>query len=161
MTRTDTLFAGHKKYREALFYIETESVGAKLPKNEIIYSLSYSKNSVLSYHCADNEFHVFASTSRYGREDDKKIDFSTKANETMWILITEFDDQEKFESYFESKKIHTISMSDQIDYYLVEARRFKFEEYKSNVLEKISSRFYSPPAWLPASSCEFNDKYRL
>jgi hypothetical protein len=161
LTQADSLFAGNKKYGEALFYTETESVCANLPKNETIYSLSYSKNSVLSYHCADNEFHIFSSTSKYGREDDKKIDFSTKVNETLWILITELDEQVRVEPYFESTKVHTINMSDQLDYYLVEARGFKFEEYKSNVLGTISRRFYSPPDWLPTSSCEFNDKYRL
>ena len=161
LTQADTLFAGNKEYREALFYTKTESVCESLPKNETIYSLSYSKNSVLSYHCADNQFHVFANTSKYGREDDKKIDFSLQADKNLWILITELDDQEKFEAYFDSTRIHTINMSADVDYYLVEARRFKFEEYKSKVLEKIGRRFYSPPDWLPASSCEFNDKYNL
>ena len=161
LTQADTLFAGNTKYREVLFYTETKSVCDSLPKNETIYSLGYSENAVLSYHCNDNEFHVFANTSKYGREDDKKIDFSLHANKNMWILITELDDQEKFKSYFESTRIHTINMNDQVDYYLVEARRFKFEEYKSKVLEKISRRFYSPPDWLPTSSCEFNEKYHL
>jgi len=161
LTQLDSLFGEHKKYREVLFYTETSTICENLPKNETIYSLSYSKNSVLSYHCASNQFHVFANTSKYGREDDKRVDFSTRANENMWILITERDDLEKVEAYFDSTRIHAIAMNDTVDYYLVEARRFKFADYKAAILAEISRRFYNPPPWLPAATCEFNDKYGL
>lgn len=160
ITQIDWLFADNTKYRDALVYTQTETICAALPPNETIYSLSYSQKSVLSYHCKNNSFHVFANTSKYGREDDKRVNYRSLDGSDMWIMVTDQDDRIKVDKYFESTEVTSIFMTDKIDYYLVKAKGFSFDSYLS-VIKTIKDRFYSPPDWLPESSCEFTQKYGL
>lgn len=160
ITQFDSLFADHKKYRDALVYTQTETICDSLPKDETIYSLGYSQNSVLSVHCRNNPFHVFANTSKYGREDDKRINYRELDGSTLRILLTDLDDMKKIEEYFTAIEVTTIQMTDEVDYYLVKGNGFSFEIYLS-VIKTIKDRFYSPPDWLPAASCEFTKKYGL
>lgn len=161
MTQAETLFADHKNYREALIYTQTQTICKNLSEGETIYSLSYSKNSVLAYHCRNNRFHVISNTAKYGREDDKRVNFSQIDGETLWVLITDLGDVKKIDDYFLSNRIHRIRMNDKVDYYLVEARGFQYEAYKKKVIQKIAGRYYSPPDWLPLGSCKFTQKYKL
>ena len=160
VTQIDTLFADNKDYRDALVYTQTDRICEALPPGKTIYTLSYSQNAVLSYHCQNNQFHVFANTSKYGREDDKRVNYRDKDGNALFILIPELDDREKVDRYFDSTKAIRISMTDKIDYYLIKGQGFDFGAYRS-VIQKITDRYYSPPSWLPAASCEFTDKYDL
>jgi len=160
ITQIDSLFADNKKYRDALVYTKTETICESLPKGESIYSLSYSQNSVLSVHCQNNSFHVFANTSKYGREDDKRINYREVDGSKLRIFLTDLDDMGKIEEYFTSTEVTKIQMTDKVDYYLVNGNSFSFEKYLS-VIETIKDRFYSPPDWLPAANCEFTQKYGL
>ena len=160
VTQIDSLFADNKDYRDALVYTQTEKICDALPPGETIYTLSYSQNAVLSYHCRNNQFHVFANTSKYGREDDKRVNYRIKHGNTLYILIPEIDDREDIDPYFESVKTINLPMTDKIDYYLIKGRKFDFDAYRP-VIEKIKKRYYSPPLWLPTASCEFTDKYDL
>ncbi len=160
ITQIDELFAGNKKYRDALVYTQTESICPALSAGETIYTLSYSQNSVLAYHCKNNSFHVFANTSKYGREDDKRINYREHDGSTLKILLPDIDDRKKIESHFSSVEITTIPMVESIDYYLLEGKDFSFESYRP-VIDKIIKQYYSPPAWLPTASCNFTQKYGL
>ena len=160
ITQIDSLFGGNKKYRDALVYTKAETICSALPPGQTIYTLGYSRNSVLSYHCQNNNFHVIANTSKYGREDDKRVNFSDLDGSDMWILLTEVQDQNKIERFFSSLEIRPFKMTDGIDYYLLKASGFKFENYLP-VIKTIRDRFYTPPDWLPAASCEFTQKYQL
>ncbi|MCP4233636.1 MAG: glycosyltransferase family 39 protein [Aestuariibacter sp.] len=156
----DTLFADNKQYREALVYTQTESICHALPEGETIYTLGYSDNSVLAYHCKNNNFHVFADTSKYGREGDKHINYSELDGSTINILLSDIDDSKKVEEYFSSVETTPIHMSADIDYYLLEGKNFSFERYRP-VIKEIIGAYYSPPAWLPAASCNFRQRYGL
>jgi len=160
VTQFDSLFADDKDYHDALVYTQTEKICEALPPGETIYTLSYSQNAVLSYHCRNNQFHVFANTSKYGREDDKRVNYRNKEGSTLYILLSELDDREKVDRYFSSAKVINLPMAENIDYYLIKGRDFDFDTYRP-VIKKISDRYYSPPSWLPMASCEFNDKYDL
>ena len=160
ITQADYLFSDSEKYRDALVYTQTETICDSLPKRETIFSLGYSQNSVLSVHCLNNSFHVFANTSKYGREDDKRFNYSQADGSTMRILLTDLDEMKKIEQYFTSTEMTTIKMTDEVDYYLVSGNNFSFERYLS-IINTIKDRFYSPPDWLPIASCEFTQKYGL
>ncbi|MCP4494042.1 MAG: glycosyltransferase family 39 protein [Gammaproteobacteria bacterium] len=160
ITQIDELFADNKKYRDALVYTQTESICQALTAGETIYTLSYSQNSVLAYHCKNNSFHVFANTSKYGREGDKHINYRELDGSTMNILLPAIEHRKKVEAYFSSAEITPIHMTASIDYYLLEGKAFSFARYRP-VIDEIVRLFYSPPAWLPAASCNFTQKYAL
>ncbi len=160
VARFDTLFADDRNYRDALLYTQTESICQALPEGETIYTLGYSESSVLSYHCKDNNFHIFADTSKYGRESDKYINYRDIDGATIKILLPDISYRKKVEEYFSSVEITPIHMNADTDYYLLEGKNFSFESYLP-VLEKIIRDYYSPPAWLPVASCNFRHKYDL
>ena len=160
VTQIDDLFAENKKYRDALVYTQTEKICEALPPGETIYTLSYSQNSVLSYHCQNNRFHVIANTSKYGREDDKRVNYLEKDGHLLYVLLPSLGDREKIDRYFESTRLINLPMTDSIDYYLIKGRGFDFDAYRP-VIEKIRDRYYNPPSWLPVASCEFTEKYGL
>jgi hypothetical protein len=160
ISQIDLLFSDNKDYRDTLVYTQAEKICEALPQGETIYTLNYSDNAVLSYHCKNNRFHVFASTSKYGREDDKRINYQDKDGNSLYLLLLDLDDRNDIERYFDSIQVVRTPMTEKIDYHLVKGENFDFESYRL-VIEEVKNRFYSPPSWLTPASCEFTDKYNL
>ncbi|HHJ34759.1 MAG TPA: glycosyltransferase family 39 protein [Gammaproteobacteria bacterium] len=160
-TQYNWLFEDHKNYRDLLFYTETSKICDMLPEGEMILTLGYTKNSILSQHCKNNEFHVMFSMSKYGREDDKKMSFSQYDQKSLYIFTSSEKKVAAIRPYFNAVHISPVSLRENVSYYLIEAEGFNFEKYKTDILSNISKNYYTPPSWLPASECEFNNKYAL
>ncbi|MBL4761946.1 MAG: glycosyltransferase family 39 protein [Gammaproteobacteria bacterium] len=153
-----TLFKNNK---DLMFYSDTQTICDLLPANETIFTLGYSANSVLSYACKNNRFHVIGNTSKYGREDDKHIDFSDLDGKNIWIFATNKDASDGVATYFSNTETSRLAVSDEVDFYLVRTEGFNFKKYKSKILSVINQRFYTRPFWLPEAQCNFKTKYGL
>jgi len=68
------LLGKQKIYYQISLFTQTDTICEQLPNNGDIYTLNYTNNSMLSYFCGDNNYHVLFDVSKYGREDDKHID---------------------------------------------------------------------------------------
>lgn len=155
------LLGGMKKYPRFILYLETPQFCDAMPKHKVIFTTGYSANSVLSQHCKNNEFHVMFDTSKYGREDDKRIDFNQFSGQNMSIFTTDKKKIETMKPYFDSLVIKRVKATEKSDYYLVEGSNFNFEKYKQEILFVINEQFYKSPDWLPQAQCRFKDKYAL
>ncbi|MBL7003993.1 MAG: glycosyltransferase family 39 protein [Gammaproteobacteria bacterium] len=147
-----------ERYGSLVFYSETNSVCSSFPKKEIIYSLSYSENSALAEACDDTEFHVMLNLRKYGREDDKHIDYSFLESKDLSVFSVDLDGVKKIEPYFSSTTVKQIKVDSEI-FYLVSGVNFNYALYRENILSEIAKNYYTPPDWLPVAECSFNTKY--
>lgn len=162
LSMVDQLISPSQKHHVAI-YTQHEKVCAFLPKDEPFYTLGYSSQSALAYHCGNDNVHVFASTSKFGREDDKLTNFKALNGEDLTILITHEKDAEKVRPFFSSLHVKPLPINDETTYYLIEGKAFNYDLYREQVLIPVNEKFYSAPDWFPAmaSGCEFKKKYGL
>ena len=164
----DALISPSQKHHVAL-YQQPQQVCEILPlsdKSEMFFTLGYSSQSALAYHCKNDNVHVFASTSKYGREDDKLTNFSLLAGDSLKILVTHKKDIEKVRPYFKDLKVSTLKVTVNTDYYWLEGQNFNFELYLEKVIKPVNEKFYSAPDWFPQfteteQACGFKRKYNL
>lgn len=142
-------------------YTQPQKVCQYLPKTSAFYTLGYSSQSALAYHCGNDQVHVFASVSKFGREDDKLTDFKALNGQDLTILITHEKDVVKVSPYFQSMHVKPIKIDGQTTYYLIEAIGFDYALYRQQILSKVNDRFYTAPDWFPVleKGCGFKEKY--
>jgi len=85
LSRVNQLVPASQKHHVAV-YTQPEKVCAQLPKGRV-FTLGYSSQAVLSYHCQNDEIHVFMSTSKFGREDDKKTNFKAMDGQALTLFV--------------------------------------------------------------------------
>jgi len=158
----DSLVSDAQKQRVAV-YTQPEAVCKVLPANEMLFTLDYSSQSSLSYHCANDDIHVFASTSKYGREDDKHTNFKQLNGKSLKVFVTKEKELQKVTPYFERFEVKKLNVGKTVTYYLVEGENFNYELYREKVLIPVNEKFYTAPEWLSALSadCPFKQKYDL
>lgn len=158
----DQVVSDAQKQRVAV-YTMPEKVCSVLPKDELLFTLDYSSQSSLSYHCANDDIHVFASTSKYGREDDKYTNFKALAGSDFKVFVNKDKELKKVTPYFESTNVTELVISDSVTYYLVEGKGFNYLLYREKVLIPVNEKYYTAPDWLKAISqpCLFKEKYDL
>jgi len=142
------------------FFMNAKKICNQLPIGETIFTMGYSQNAVVSYFCSGNEFHVSFDTSKYGREDDKHVNFKQLDGENMQFLLLNRQDIETVKPYFNAIEIVTIEVNEFL-YDLIQAKGFNYSKYRSDYLSVISNSYYTVPSWLPDSGCEFKQKYDL
>ena len=142
-------------------YTQPEKVCEYLPKDSPFFTLGYSSQSALAYHCGNDNVHVFASVSKFGREDDKLTDFKALNKQDLTILITQEKDVAKVSPYFDSLHAKPIKIDDSTSYFLIKAKGFNYAVYREQVLTKINNKFYTAPDWFPVikNGCGFKKKY--
>ncbi|WP_455218194.1 ArnT family glycosyltransferase [Kaarinaea lacus] len=155
------LLGDHKIYYQVSLFTQTETICSQLPTGQEIYTLNYTNNSMLSYFCKGNSYHVLFDVSKYGREDDKHIDIALLAGKNLTIFAMHKKDLEKISAYFDSLDVKELEIVDNSNYYLVTANNFNFAMYRENILMTIAENFYNIPDWLPAAQCSFKEKYSL
>ena len=162
LSLVNQLISPSQKHHVAI-YTQPEKVCAFLPKDEAFYTLGYSSQSALAYHCGNDNVHVFASTSKFGREDDKLTNFKAINGKTLTILITHEKDAEKVRPFFSSVHVKPLPINDETTYYLIEGKAFNYDLYREEVLIPVNEKFYSAPDWFPTMTggCEFKKKYDL
>lgn len=132
---------------------------ATAPEGTVLMSTGYSPGSILGYH-AKQHVPVFGEGSRYGRFDDAIVNFESYNQKPVTIISRSEPNVEAYRPYFEDLKVETVQINNRV-YWLVHGTYFKFEVYKSNVLQAIANRFYQVPDVLPKGSCPFVDRYDL
>lgn len=152
---------GESRYSSVAVYTQTAAICAQLPAGETIYTSSYSKHAVLAYHCADNPFHVMFSTSRYGREDDKRVDFRALDGADLTVYATRRKELERIAAYFETVEATPIRVDEGVEHYLLRGRGFDYPRYREQVLKVVADAYYTAPGWLPAARCAFTERYSL
>ena len=160
-TQYSRIFSNHEKYKDIIINTETERVCEYLPRNETVFTMDYTENSMLSYYCKNNRFHVMLSLTKYGREDDKNIDFSQYEGKSMFLFLTNERFINDLKPYFASTKVSVIKANQKVNYYLIKGDDFNYEKYKVEILSTIAKNYYSPPDWLPEAKCGFKSKYSL
>ena len=158
----ESLINPKQKQRVAV-YTQPAQVCAQLPTNEMFFTLDYSSQSTLSYHCQNDQIHVFASTSKYGREDDKHTDFKAMNGADLKVFVTKKKELDKVIPYFDKVDIRELQIANDVIYYLVEGSGFNYALYREKVLIPVNEKFYTPPGWLSRYSlkCDFKLKYNL
>ncbi len=153
------LIPASQKHHVAV-YTQPEKVCALLPKSTF-FTLGYSSQSALSYHCQNDDIHVFMSISKYGREDDKKTDFKALAGQNFKVFVTHHKDIEKMAPFFDELAIETLNISGEVSYYLVEGKNFNYGLYREQILKTVNENFYTAPEWFPvfSTTCGFKEKY--
>ncbi|WP_237261406.1 ArnT family glycosyltransferase [Thiomicrorhabdus immobilis] len=142
-------------------YTQSEKVCEYLPENTAFFTLGYSSQSALAYHCGNDNVHVFASVSKYGREDDKLTDFKALDGQSLTILITHEKEAAKISPYFQSMHVKPLKIDEQTTYYLIEGSGFNYALYRQQILTKVNDKFYTAPDWFPVieNGCGFKRKY--
>ncbi len=158
----ETLISDSQKQRVAVYTQPTE-VCAQLPKDKTLFTLDYSSQSSLAYHCGNDDIHVFASTSKYGREDDKLTNFKELDGYDLQIFVAKQKELNKVSPYFSSVDIRELQIGDSATYYLLNGKGFNYALYREKVLLPVNEKFYTAPDWLKALSvdCDFKRKYDL
>lgn len=137
-------------------YLAPESVCEQLPSGAI-YTTGYSSQSMLSYHCQRDDFHVFNSQSKYGREDDKRVEFASLNNQNLIILGLKRNDFEKVAPFFENTYRQQLKPVMGKTFELIRGEKFNYSLYQSKVIKPVIKKFYTPPEWLmklfPKAEC--------
>lgn len=146
-------------------YTQPEKVCAQLPKGRV-FTLGYSSQSVLSYHCQNDEMHVFMSTSKYGREDDKKTDFKAMDGQTLTLFVPHKKELKKLEPFFRNILVEPFEVEGGVTYYLVQGQGFDYDTYRQKILTVVNEQFYTAPDWFPkvaewlgVEGCGFKSTY--
>ncbi|MEA3404142.1 MAG: glycosyltransferase family 39 protein [Pseudomonadota bacterium] len=150
-----------KQQHQVMLYTQPEKVCELIPTDSTFFTLDYSSQSVLSYHCGNDNVHVFKSVSKYGREDDKKTNFKEMDGQSLSIFIAHKKDLEKVASYFKSNKVTDLKVSDEVTYYWLEGQGFDYSSYREKILKPVNEAYYTAPDWFPklSESCGFKQKY--
>ncbi|MDG6773955.1 glycosyltransferase family 39 protein [Thiomicrorhabdus sp. ZW0627] len=154
---TQLLPDAHKS--QAAIYTQTDKVCALLPREKMMFTLDYSSQSTLSYYCANDDIHVFMSTSKYGREDDKKVNYKSLDGQDLTIFVSKRKDLEKVASFFKDAKIEELKPVEGIVYYLVTGIGFDYATYRERILKPVYEQYYVAPEWLPKAECGFKRMY--
>lgn len=155
------LLGNHKIYYQISLFTQTDQICGQLPKGKEIYTLNYTNNSMLSYFCRGNNYHVLFDVSKYGREDDKHIDINNLDGKNLTIFSMHRKEIEKISDYFDSVDVREIEIENNPNYYLLTGNNFNYRLYRENILTTIASHFYNIPDWLPSGQCSFREKYNF
>lgn len=142
----------------ASLFLQPKAICSLLDQAPVFVN-SYGQMSLISWACDRDDVHLFGSTSKFGREDDHRTDFRKFRGKTAQIILT---DQRKLDSvtpFFKQWRIEPFSLAPGTTLYRVIGNGFDYERYRSEVLQVVADRYYSPPAWFPQGQCPFKRQY--
>ena len=150
-----------KHQHKVPIYTQPQKVCDLIPTDGEFFTLGYSSQSGLSYYCKNDNIHVFMSTSKFGREDDKKTNFKTMDGQTLNILIVSKKSLDKAKAYFKTTQVQELKISEDVTYYWLEGQGFDYQKYREQVLKPVNEAYYTAPDWFPVLSngCGFKEKY--
>ena len=156
----DQLIKPSKQHKVPI-YTQSQKVCDLIPTDGEFFTLGYSSQSALSYHCKNDNVHVFMSASKYGREDDKKTNFKVLDGQTLKILIVSKKSLDKAKTYFKTTQVQELKISEDVIYYWLEGHGFDYQTYREQVLKPVNDAYYNAPDWFPTLStrCGFKEKY--
>lgn len=132
-------------------------VAAEIPGAPHLAADAYSLAALLAYH-ARRDVPVFGTGSTHARHDDLLTDWRRYAGKDLVIVRREAPRDGDVNPYFQSVEVRRIEFHG-ATLHLVLGRGFKFEAYRSGILEQVRARFYDIPGWLPMRRCYFCERY--
>jgi len=150
-----------KADREALaLHLQTQKVCERLP-DEALFTMGYSSQSILAVSCQRSDIHVFASRSKFGREDDLHTDFRQLDGQDLRILVLGESEIPRLSDYFDSIEINALGLEG-ANYSVVTGRHFSYERYRSELLSFVIRNYYEAPYWFPQpGACPVRERYGL
>lgn len=101
---------------------------------------------------------VFGRGKFHARQDDLLVDFSQFDGKTVRIVGFSVPSEDEARPYFDSVQLLRFEQDD-LTFYALEGRGFKYDAYRREVLGDIFRRYYNIPKWLPMSGCPFCERY--
>lgn len=123
----------------------------------VLASDGYSNAVTLGYN-ARRYVMVFGLASSHARHDDIMTDLRELADKNILILRKTPPPPEDYLPYFNQVEFKQISLRG-VTFYLVLGQGFKYAAYRDDILERIRTRYYAVPDWLPQTGCYFCDRY--
>jgi 4-amino-4-deoxy-L-arabinose transferase-like glycosyltransferase len=120
---------------------------------------SYSMGAELSYHTG-RHVPVFGTGSSHARQDDIDSDWRRYDGRDFLILLRDPPDLERYRPYFREVESRDVEARGTRHYALL-GRGLSYAAYREGVLKPVRERWYRIPAWLPAGSCYFFERYGL
>lgn len=150
-----------KQQHQVMLYTQPEKVCKLIPTDSTFFTLDYSSQSVLSYYCQNDNVHVFKSTSKYGREDDKRTNFKEMNGQTLSVFVAHEKDIEKVQRFFSVVSVTELKPSEEVTYYWLEGQGFDYQAYREQILKPVNEAYYTAPDWFPTftDGCGFKQKY--
>ncbi|WP_196141073.1 glycosyltransferase family 39 protein [Aliikangiella sp. G2MR2-5] len=155
------IFDFKRKHKDVAFYLKAEEICKQLPQGETIFTRGYSNNSVLAYYCKGNRFHVAFDLSKYGREDDKRVNFKQFDGKSVWFFDKDDEIIDRVSGYVGRIETKTIRVGKETTFILVKGENFNYSKYREHILTPICEQYYTEPGWLPVGKCNFKEKYNL
>lgn len=124
-----------------------------------VFVTSYSQMSLISWACNRDDVYLFASTSKFGRQDDHRTDFRGFAGKAAQILLTDEKKIDAVTPFFQRWRVEPFSLAAGTTHYRVIGVGFDYVRYRAEVLQIVSDRYYSPPAWFPQGQCRYKQQY--
>ncbi|HSF92751.1 MAG TPA: hypothetical protein VLA51_11185, partial [Paracoccaceae bacterium] len=141
---------------------DVDEVCTKLP-DDAYFAPDYSSHATLAYRCQSSSFDVIGSRSKFGRENDKHLDFSALDGTDLNILSLQENDVARFAPYFESSGVEAIQVNDRTEIFILRGQAFKYLDYKRDFILPTAQNYYAVPDWwpFPVYACPFRDKYGI
>lgn len=108
---------------------------------------NYTKSAVLAFH-GPKYVSVFASTSRYARQDDFNTNWADFDGKNILILTSDAKRAGGYGQYFKDFEVKEFT-AEGATYALLVGRGFIHKAYQEKVLTYIKDKYYRIPAWLP------------
>ena len=146
------------------WFLDYQKVATKiqpyLEKGFFLATPSYAQSYLLAYKHKNNAA-VWGSGSVHGRQDDLFTDFKKIANKNMLIIdINNKLSPSEITPYFK-KVTTTYGYLNRMPYKIILGYQFDYPAYHHDVLQKIYSKYYRVPSFLPRSKALFKDKYNF
>jgi len=122
----------------------------------VLMSNAYTPASTYGY-AMRQYMPVFGRGNFHARQDDLLVDYSVYQDRTIRVILTTRPRLEDYRPYFGSVELLTYTQN-QLEFYAVEGKGFKYEAYRDGVLAEINRRYYRIPAILPLAACPFCER---
>jgi hypothetical protein len=158
------LLRGQRSYASIILGTHPEEVIEALAPYRDRYLLttpSYAKSAVVAFHFGQ-DVPVIGPGSYHARQDDLLTDFRSLAGRDIMILTHRADQIEAARAWFDEADVRTINIRGAALTVLF-GRGFRYEVYRTGVLQPIGSRYYAMPVWLErfARPGFFGERYSL
>ena len=145
----------------ALFTQTEQACAAIAPIEGPLFTLGQSSQAVIGVACKRPQTHIFASLSKFGREDDLNVDLKALDGAQLHLLLLGQDELVRIEPFFESIETQPIAVGAS-SYLLAKATGFRYDAYRTQILTPVVRRFYEAPYWFPQpGGCPVKERYGL
>ena len=147
-----------KIYPEIVRSYRTQALLAKVQTPEaVLMATSYTPASIYGQ-TLKTYVPVFGTGSFHARQDDLLVNFADFDGKTIRIIGFSQPNLDDYRAYFDSVTLITVSQDD-VPFYAVEGRNFKWPVYRDTVLKEIFQQRHQIPSWLPMTGCPFCQHY--